>query len=119
MELCGAAAIESEHMGTRLLAGTLLWGALMSGCAPYRVYQKCGFAGCPGDRDLARSVRARLDQHTALLAPNLVYVKALDHVVYLSGWVDTDLQRKLAQDLAMETDGVTRVVNSLGLSDNR
>jgi osmotically-inducible protein OsmY len=43
----------------------------------------------------------------------------LDHVVYLSGLVDTDLERQMAESVAQEAKGVAKVVNSIGLSGGR
>lgn len=91
----------------------LLVGAL-SGCAGF---SKCGFKGCPGDEKLSADVRALIDQHTALQAPNFVHVQTIDHVVYLSGTVDTDLERGLAESLAYQVPGVTEVVNSISLNN--
>ena len=95
---------------TLVLAGTL------SGCA---VYQKCGFGGCPGDAEISADVRALFDQHPALEPPNLLEVHTLDHVVYLTGLVDTDLERQMAESVAHEAKGVAKVVNSIGLSGGR
>jgi osmotically-inducible protein OsmY len=90
----------------------ILTGAL-SACA---VYEKCGFAGCPGDSKITAEVEARLRQHPAVEPPNLVRVQTLDHVVYLTGQVDTELERSIAESAAHEVAGVTRVVNSINLS---
>ena len=95
-----------------LALAVILTGALPA-CA---VYRKCGFAGCPGDAKITADVRALIHQHPAVEPPNLVYVQTLDHVVYLSGQVDTDLERFMAESLALEVAGVTRVVNSINLS---
>jgi osmotically-inducible protein OsmY len=84
------------------------------GCAALDTWRKCG-AGCPGDAGISAAVRARLSQHTELLAPNRVYVSTLDGVVYLSGEVATDTQRLDAEDIARATPGVTRVVNDISL----
>jgi osmotically-inducible protein OsmY len=89
-----------------------LAGAL-PGCA---AYTKCGFNGCPGDAEITAQVRALLRQHPALEPPNLLDVQTLDHVVYLNGVVDTDLERQMAESVAHEAKGVKRVVNSIGLS---
>ncbi|HWJ34631.1 MAG TPA: BON domain-containing protein [Steroidobacteraceae bacterium] len=91
----------------------------LSGCATYGAYRKCGFGGCPGDATITTEVQALFDQHPVLQPPNLVYVRTLDHVVYLNGLVDTDSQRQLAQSIALEATGVARVVNSIGISNNR
>lgn len=98
------------------LAVTLVLTGVLPACAAYR---KCGFSGCPGDANITAEVRALFDQHPVLEPPNLLSVQTLDHVVYLSGLVDTDLERQIAESVALEAPGVTRVVNSIGLSGNR
>ena len=90
----------------------VLTGAL-SGCA---VYRRCGFRGCPGDANITAEVWAGFDQHPALGPPNLLHVQTLDHVVYLSGQVATDLQREIAESVALEATGGARIVNSIALS---
>ncbi len=95
------------------MALTLALIGALPGCA---VYQKCGFNGCPGDAEITAQVRALFDQHPVLEPPNLLAVRTLDHVVYLNGLVDTDTQRLLAQSVALEAKGVTKVVNSIGLT---
>lgn len=102
---------------TGLFALLLAAAAMLSGCAAFDTWRKCG-AGCPGDAELTAAVRARLDQHTELLAPNQVYVSTLDRVVYLSGEVATDLQRATAEAVARETPGVPRVVDLISLEYN-
>jgi osmotically-inducible protein OsmY len=94
---------------------TFLLGAVFSGCA---VYRKCGFEGCPGDATITANVEALFHQHPALEPPNLITVRTLDHVVYLYGLVDTDLERQMAELVALEAPGVARVVNSIGISGN-
>jgi osmotically-inducible protein OsmY len=104
---------------TGKLPGTALaivWLAVLPSCAVYETYQKCGFAGCPDDQRITREVQALLSQHPALEPPNLIDVKTLDHVVYLNGVVDTDLERQLAESVAAGAKGVRRVINSIGLS---
>lgn len=84
------------------------------GCAVLQTLHKCG-AGCPGDLEISAAVRARLDQHAELRAPNQVYVSTLDRTVYLSGQVATDLQRDMAETVARATPGVPRVVDLISL----
>ncbi len=86
----------------------------LAGCA---AYEKCGFQGCPGDAKLNAEVQALIGQHPALQPPNLVYVQTLDHVVYLSGMVDTGTERFLAQSVALAAPGVRRVVNNIAESN--
>jgi osmotically-inducible protein OsmY len=89
----------------------MLTGALPA-CAAYR---KCGFAGCPGDAKITAEVRALIEHYPALNPPNSVRVQTLDHVVYLTGEVNTDLERSMAESVALAVAGVTRVVNSISL----
>jgi hypothetical protein len=106
--------------GLRRLAQAALVIAVaiaLGGCATYQVWRKCG-AGCPGDAELGAAVRARLAEHTELLAPNEVDVRVLDGVVYLSGQVATDLQRTDAELIARATPGAPRVVDIISLEYN-
>lgn len=98
-----------------LSIGLLVSGALL-GCAPFKKY---GFEECPGDATIASAVEARLSRHPVLEPPNLLRVQTHDRVVYLYGLLDTDLERELAESVALETPGVRRVVNSIGISGNR
>jgi len=86
----------------------------LTGCAAYR---ECGLHGCAGDLDITSSVRALFRQHAVLEAPTLINVQTLNHVVYLYGMVDTDLQRRLAESIALTVPGVVKVVNAIGLTN--
>jgi osmotically-inducible protein OsmY len=97
-------------------AFVIVLAAALPSCA---VYEKCGFRGCPGDADTTARVNALFDQHPVLEPPNLLHVQTLDHVVYLTGLVDTDLERQIAESVALEASGVTKVVNSIGLTGSR
>jgi osmotically-inducible protein OsmY len=97
-------------------AFALVLTATLPGCAAYK---KCGFGGCPGDAEITAQVRALFEHHPTLKPPNLLEVQTLDHVVYLNGVVDTDLERQMAESIAHEAKGVRKVVNSIGLSGGR
>jgi osmotically-inducible protein OsmY len=88
--------------------------ACLPGCATYR---DCGFRGCPGDAALTARVAAQLQQYPALQAPNSVRVQTLDHVVYLYGLVDTDLERELAHSVATDAAHGARIVDSIAISN--
>lgn len=103
----------------RFFAGTLAPILAVGGLIGCATFEKCGFKGCPGDARITAEVQALLDQNPPLGPPNEVYVQALDHVVYLNGIVDTPLQLRLAESVAREGAGVTRVVNNIGLSSSR
>jgi osmotically-inducible protein OsmY len=95
------------------VALVILMTSTLPACA---VYRKCGLAGCPGDAAITAAVRARFTQHAALQPPNLIHVQTLDHVVYLTGQVDTELERSMAESVAREVAGVKRVTNSINFS---
>jgi len=88
----------------------------LGGCTAYHAWRKCGLEGCAGDAQLRAEVLARLDQYPALAPPNQVYVQALDGVVYLSGQVQTDLQREDAEWAATQAAPGHRVVDNIALS---
>ena len=88
---------------------------VLSGCAAVSTYRACGVKGCPGDATVTRAVNDLFTQHPALEPPNLIDVQTLNHVVYLYGLVDTELQRQLAESVARGAPGVSRVVNTIGI----
>ena len=87
----------------------------VAGCAAYR---KCGFEGCPGDSKIAAGVNDAFRRHAELQPPNLIDVQVIGGVVYLYGLVDTDYQLQMAEYVAHQVAGVTKVVNSIGLAGN-
>jgi osmotically-inducible protein OsmY len=99
----------------KLTIGIVALSAL-AGCAGFR---KCGFGECPGDADVTTAVEARLSRYPALEPPNLLRVQTHDHIVYLYGLVDTALEREMAEAIVVDTPGVKKVVNSIGISGNR
>lgn len=106
--------MSAMHRAIRL-SYTLGLAAILSGCAAISTYRSCGVSGCPGDATVTRAVDELFTQHPALEAPNLIDVQTLNHVVYLYGLVDTDLQRQLAESVARSAPGVSRVVNTIGV----
>jgi len=89
---------------------------MLGGCTAYHAWRKCGLEGCPGDAQLRAEVLSQLDQYPALAPPNHVYVQALDGVVYLSGQVQTDLQREDAESVATRAAAGHRLVDNIALS---
>lgn len=84
----------------------------LSGCT---VYGACGNRDCPDDAQVADAVRAHLDQYPELRPPNFIYVLTHSHVVTLHGQVSSDYERATAEDVALHTPGVVRVINLVGL----
>jgi osmotically-inducible protein OsmY len=94
----------------------LLLASALQGCA---THAGCGPGGCAGDAKITARVQALLNQYPALQAPNLVYVQTVDHVVYLTGLVDTPYELRLAESVARQATGVRRVVNTIGVNNQR
>ncbi|MFZ1904657.1 MAG: BON domain-containing protein [Steroidobacteraceae bacterium] len=95
--------------------GALFLTAAISGCAEYHAYENCGSDSCSGDANITANVQSSFAQHGELQGPDQLYVNTVDHVVYLSGTVETGLHRITAESLARETPGVTRVVDNIGV----
>jgi len=93
-----------------------MFSCALAGCATYR---QCGLGGCSGDTGITSQVQSRLTLYPALQPPNLITVQTLGRVVYLYGVVDTSLERELAGTVALRTEGVSKVVNSIGIGGNR
>jgi osmotically-inducible protein OsmY len=92
----------------RLMTLGLVIAGVLSGCA---AFDKCGFKGCPGDAQITAKVKGLLVRHPEL--GTSINVQTLDHVVYLYGLVDDPLGSEIAESVALEAPGVTRVVSSI------
>ena len=95
---------------------TLVLAGALSGCAAYHGYEKCGDGGCPGDAKITAEVKQALARHPDLEGTDTVYVETVNHVVYLTGIVDSGLQREAAESLAHKASGVTAVVDNISIS---
>src|ERR1700677_402127 len=101
-------------MSTRIftvIAGSLLLSDLY-GCA---TFDKCGSAGCAQDAKTTANVEAQFREHADLSPPNLLNVQTLGHVVYLSGLVNSGLQRDGAEEVAREASDGARIVDTLSV----
>jgi osmotically-inducible protein OsmY len=100
---------------------TAVWGcALLSslpGCAAVQAFRECGRQGCAGDAAITAQVQRLFQEHPSIEAPNLIDVQTIHGVVYLYGVVDTDMEKSLAESVAHEVPGVTRVVDAIGINN--
>ena len=92
--------------------GAVLMGSI-SGCA---VPGTRGSAGSPADDGISAQVRAQLSQYPVFVNSNSLRVQTYDRVVYLTGQVESDEQRELAESVTAEVAGVARVVDTISLS---
>jgi osmotically-inducible protein OsmY len=93
------------------LIGAVLIGAT-SGCAVSGTRRS---SGSPADDGISAQVRAQLSQYPAFLDSNSLRVQTYGHVVYLTGQVESDEQRELAESVTAEVAGVARVVDTISL----
>ena len=102
-------------ISTRLIAMTAALSFMISaaGCATHKA---CSDRTCAADADTTATVSAAIAAHPDLGPPGLLQVWTVNHVVYLSGVVNSGYQRSVAESLASQTDGVTKVVNSISVS---
>ena len=105
-------AARDQKSPTRLCA--LFFALILGSALPvHSTYANCGLAGCPGDSAITADVQASFDQHPFL---NLLHVKTLNGVVYLSGTVSSGLHSEIAESVAHQVKGVSRVVNSISVT---
>ena len=92
--------------------GAVLIGSI-SGCAVSGVR---GLSGSPGDGEISARARAQLSLYPSLRSSNSLRVHTYGRVVYLTGQVDTDEERDLAESVTSRVAGVARVVDTISLS---
>jgi osmotically-inducible protein OsmY len=97
----------------RLGSALLSTGALF-GCATYGA---CESDSCRHDATITSEVQDSFEKHAALEPPNLLTVHTIKSIVYLNGLVATELQRREAESVALETPGIAMVVNDIAVTE--
>jgi osmotically-inducible protein OsmY len=92
------------------LACILALTGSLSGCATDR-----SSGGKMMDGKITAHVQAVINQQTDLGPPNTVRVQTLGQVVYLSGEVSDGNMKQTAESIALQSPGVTRVVNNIAV----
>lgn len=90
----------------------LITAAALAGCATDRV---SGPDGGSSDAKITQNIETQLDQRPDLAPPQEIGVQTKNHVVYLSGLVDSGVEVQNAESVARQTDGVSNVVNSISV----
>ena len=103
-------------LGPLASAFVVVLTGVLSGCAAYRTYEKCGVHGCADDPQITAAVLSQFNQHLDL-EPQAITVQTLDHVVYLHGLVSSGLEIDTAESIARQVAGVRRVVSSIAVSN--
>lgn len=76
-----------------------------------------GVAGEASDTTITTKVKAKMAANTGLSSFH-IHVTTVNGVVTLTGTVDTTATRDLAEHVAVNTDGVVRVINDLRVGSN-
>lgn len=101
------------HIRLHVLSSALIVTCCLSGCAAYTA---CRSGDCADDAQITSGVQKSIDRY-GQLGPDQVDIQTIAHVVYLYGLVNTDLERDRAEEAALETPGVARVVNSISVNN--
>jgi hypothetical protein len=102
----------ARSCGVLVLAAALTAG--LGGCAGSGLR---GPRETPQEAALRQTVEALLGQHPELRPPNLVYVRVVGQRVVLSGLVNSEYARRLAEATAREAAGVTELSDFLGVEN--
>jgi osmotically-inducible protein OsmY len=84
-----------------------------TGCADF----ECQTTACVEDAKLRDQVSEQINAHSSLRFFNLD-IQTHNHAVYLEGLVDTEIDRSMAEQIAMAVPGVAKVYNGLTLMGN-
>lgn len=76
----------------------------------------CAVAG-PTDAQISNEITAMYQQNATLRLPSGLRVQTLHRIVYLSGLVDTELQRQTAETIARAIPDVDRIVDSIAVTN--
>ena len=74
--------------------------------------------GGPPDKAITLAVKGRIAEYPDLQAPNEVRVQTRHQVVYLYGQVNNEEERKQAEVVAAQVEGVRKVVDTISLADS-
>ena len=95
----------------RALAAAFILAAALPGCAAFPESSHPAV-----DQKITADVEARFRRHPELESPDLIDVRTINRIVYLSGTVSAGLQRDYAESVASRAPGVTKVVNSISVT---
>jgi osmotically-inducible protein OsmY len=90
----------------------VLLTATVAGCASIDSH---GLNGGPADRAITSNVETLLSKHPELGPPGAITVQTFNSIVYLYGQVGAGLEKRDAEDIALQAAGVTKVVNGISV----
>jgi osmotically-inducible protein OsmY len=103
-----------SRISLSILTCAVILTGVLPGCA---TNPKCGSNGCQGDAKITAEVQALFDTYPVLEPPNVLTVQTADRVVFLNGLVATDLERDIAETVALRASGVAMVVNGIAVTE--
>src|ERR1700679_1941296 len=108
--------MQEQTMGrSRPLGASALFvflAATIAGCASIDSH---GLNGGPADRAITSNVETLLSKHPELGPPGAITVQTFNSIVYLYGRVGAGLEKRDAEDIALQAAGVTKVVNGISV----
>ena len=102
--------------GSKALQVLVVCVALLSTVSGCAIHGPCGYRECPEESAIRATVEGLYAQYPELRPPNQLYVQVRGHTVTVSGQVNTEYERRLAESVARQATGVTGVVNMIGLT---
>jgi len=69
------------------------------------------------DAKITQNIEAQFDKRADLTPPEEIEVQTKNHVVYLSGLVDTGVAVQNAESVARQTKGVSDVINMIAVEE--
>ena len=76
-----------------------------------------GSAASSSDAKITQNIEAQIDKRPDLAPPEEIEVQTKNHVVYLSGLVDSGVAGENAELVARQTNGVTDVINMIAVEE--
>jgi len=90
----------------------LITAGILAGCA---TDPASGPGGGSSDAKITQNIETQFDKHPDLGPPQEIDVQTKNHVVYLSGLVDSGVAVADAESVARQAQGVSDVVNTIAV----
>jgi osmotically-inducible protein OsmY len=106
-------AHEEDMKNTKQISALALSMVLASALAGCAGFGRCSPENCTSDKTTLAELNSVFASHRELGAPAAIHTQVINGVAYLTGIVDTDLEVRNAERIALQVPGVKDVVNSL------
>jgi osmotically-inducible protein OsmY len=104
---------EADMKNIKLISAWTLAIVLAGGLSGCVGFGRCSPQYCESDKATLAELNHTFAAHRELGAPAAIHTQVINGVAYLTGIVDTDLEMRNAERIALQVPGVKDVVNSL------